>query len=124
VKRHTTLFLQIPGNGFYDKKNLLITCFHYLCAFSDVCYALAGVPPSQAVVRSCDQQQKPSQIQNLHFKIFPDLNFVFSFMPLNFEHHTQFFTSTILDWKYLLKDDAYKQIIIDSLLFLKKKGVL
>jgi putative transposase len=43
-------------------------------------------------------------------------------MPLNFEHHTQFFTSTILDWKHLLKDDAYKQIIIDSLLFLKKEG--
>ncbi len=43
-------------------------------------------------------------------------------MPLNFEHHTQFFTSTILDWKHLLKDDAYKQIIIDSLLFLKTEG--
>ena len=43
-------------------------------------------------------------------------------MPLNFEHHTQFFTSTVLDWKHLLKDDAYKQIIIDSLLFLKREG--
>ena len=44
-------------------------------------------------------------------------------MPsINFEHHTQFFTSTIYEWKHLLKDDSYKQIIIDSLLFLKKEG--
>ncbi len=44
-------------------------------------------------------------------------------MPsINFEHHTQFFTSTILDWKHLLKDDAYKQIIVESLSFLKKEG--
>jgi len=44
-------------------------------------------------------------------------------MPsINFEHHTQFFTSTIYEWKDLLKDDSYKQIIIDSLLFLKKEG--
>ncbi len=44
-------------------------------------------------------------------------------MPaINFEHHTQFFTSTIFQWKQLLKDDAYKQIIIDSLLFLKTEG--
>ena len=51
------------------------------------------------------------------------ISFVFSFMPsINFEHHTQFFTSTIFQWKHLLKDDVYKQIIIDSLLFLKKEG--
>jgi REP element-mobilizing transposase RayT len=44
-------------------------------------------------------------------------------MPsINFEHHTQFFTSTIFNWKHLLKEDEYKQIIIDSLLFLKKEG--
>jgi len=44
-------------------------------------------------------------------------------MPsINFEHHTQFFTLTIFQWKHLLKDDAYKQIIINSLLFLKKEG--
>jgi len=44
-------------------------------------------------------------------------------MPsLNFEHHTKFFTSTIFNWKHLLKEDVYKQIIIDSLLFLKKEG--
>ncbi len=35
---------------------------------------------------------------------------------LNFLHQQY------LDWKHLLKDDAYKQIIIDSLLFLKKEG--
>ena len=44
-------------------------------------------------------------------------------MPsLNFENHTQFFTSTIYEWKHLLKDDENKQIIIDSLLYLKKEG--
>ncbi len=44
-------------------------------------------------------------------------------MPsINFEHHTQFFTSTIFNWKHLLKEDVYKQIVIDSLLFLKKEG--
>ena len=44
-------------------------------------------------------------------------------MPsINFEYHTQFFTSTIFELKHLLKDDAYKQIIIESLLFLKKEG--
>jgi REP element-mobilizing transposase RayT len=30
----------------------------------------------------------------------------------------QFFTATILNWKYLLKDDQYKDIIIESLKFL------
>ncbi len=44
-------------------------------------------------------------------------------MPsINFEHHTQYFTSTIHQWRHLLKKDEYKQIIIDSLLFLKKEG--
>ena len=42
--------------------------------------------------------------------------------PSNFEHHCQFFTSTISQWKHLLKGDEYKQIIVDSLLFLKKEG--
>ncbi len=41
---------------------------------------------------------------------------------INFDHHPQFFTATILEWKHLLKPDEYKQIIIDSLLFLKKEG--
>jgi putative transposase len=27
-----------------------------------------------------------------------------------------------LEWKHLLKENAYKQIIIESLLFLKKEG--
>ncbi len=40
----------------------------------------------------------------------------------NFQHSPQFFTATILEWKHLLKSDEYKQIIIDSLLFLKKEG--
>jgi putative transposase len=30
----------------------------------------------------------------------------------------QFFTATILEWKQLLKQDKYKNIIIDSLRFL------
>ena len=42
--------------------------------------------------------------------------------PNLFNNHTQFFTATILEWKHLLKKDEYKQIIIESLLFLKKEG--
>ena len=38
---------------------------------------------------------------------------------INFDYHPQFFTATILEWKHLLKDDVYKDIIINSLLFLK-----
>jgi REP-associated tyrosine transposase len=38
------------------------------------------------------------------------------------QHYTLFFTATILEWKHLLKPDEYKQIVIDSLLFLKKEG--
>ena len=39
-----------------------------------------------------------------------------------YQHYPQFFTATILEWKQLLRPDEYKQIIIDSLLFLKKEG--
>src|SRR4051812_33942204 len=43
-------------------------------------------------------------------------------MPqINFDHHPQFFTATILDWKHLLKEDDYKNIIINSLLYLKNE---
>lgn len=43
-------------------------------------------------------------------------------MPeINFDHHPQFFTATILDWKHLLKQNDYKDIIINSLLFLKNE---
>jgi putative transposase len=41
---------------------------------------------------------------------------------INFDHHPQFFTATILEWKHLLKEDSYKDIIIKSLLFLKNEG--
>jgi REP element-mobilizing transposase RayT len=41
---------------------------------------------------------------------------------INFDYHPQFFTATILEWKHLLKEDVFKDIIIESLLFLKKKG--
>ena len=34
-----------------------------------------------------------------------------SFMELN---EIYFWTSTITDWKYLLKQDKYKQVIVDS----------
>ncbi len=36
------------------------------------------------------------------------------------ENHPQFFTATIYEWNHLLKDDAVKYIIIDSLRFLVK----
>jgi len=43
-------------------------------------------------------------------------------MPgINFTYHPQFFTATILEWKHLLKEDEYKSIIVESLLFLKKE---
>jgi REP element-mobilizing transposase RayT len=41
---------------------------------------------------------------------------------INFDYHPQFFTATILEWKPLLIEDNYKNIIINSLLFLKKEG--
>jgi putative transposase len=41
---------------------------------------------------------------------------------INFDYHPQFFTATILNWNYLLKDDNNKEIVIDSLKFLKKEG--
>jgi putative transposase len=34
------------------------------------------------------------------------------------EYHPQFFTATILEWKQLLKEDKYKDIIINSFRFL------
>jgi len=37
---------------------------------------------------------------------------------INFDYHRQFFTATILQWKHLLKEDEYKDIIIKSLQFL------
>ena len=40
---------------------------------------------------------------------------------INFDYHPQFFTATILEWKPLLKQDEFKDIIINSLLFLKKE---
>jgi REP element-mobilizing transposase RayT len=40
---------------------------------------------------------------------------------INFDYHPQFFTATILEWKPLLTDGTYKDIIINSLLFLKNE---
>lgn len=34
----------------------------------------------------------------------------------------QFFTATILEWKHLLKQDKYKDVIIDSLTFVVEEG--
>ena len=31
-------------------------------------------------------------------------------------YHAQFITATILEWKHLLKEDSFKDIIINSLL--------
>jgi len=41
---------------------------------------------------------------------------------INFDYHPQFFTATILEWKALLRDDDFKDIIIKSLLYLKNEG--
>jgi len=44
---------------------------------------------------------------------------------INFDYHPQFFTATILEWKHLLKEDEFKDIIIKSLQFLvKEKSVV
>ena len=37
---------------------------------------------------------------------------------INFDNHPQFFTATILEWKQLLKDNEFKEIVINSLQFL------
>lgn len=37
------------------------------------------------------------------------------------DNHIQFFTATILEWKHLLKQDKYKQVITDSLAFLAEE---
>ena len=41
------------------------------------------------------------------------------------EYYPQFFTATILEWKHLLENDKYKDIIVDSLRFLvEEKRIL
>jgi len=40
---------------------------------------------------------------------------------INFGYHAQFFAATILEWKYLLEPDRFKNIIVSSLLFLKNE---
>lgn len=37
-------------------------------------------------------------------------------------HYVQFFTATILNWTPVLQNDSYKNVIIDSLDYLVKKG--
>lgn len=41
---------------------------------------------------------------------------------INFDYHPQFFTATILNWQNVLAEDSFKDIIIDSLSFLKNEG--
>jgi putative transposase len=41
---------------------------------------------------------------------------------INFDYHPQFFTATILEWKHLLSDDEFKDIITKSLKFLSDEG--
>ena len=41
-------------------------------------------------------------------------------MPSSKRYELSFFTATILEWKYLLANDVYKDIIIDSLQYLVK----
>ncbi len=37
---------------------------------------------------------------------------------MQFQHHPQFFTATILEWRHLLRSDVYKGIVLDSMRFL------
>ena len=43
-------------------------------------------------------------------------------MKIDELYHPQFFTATIIEWKHLLANDEFKNIIIDSLRFLKNEG--
>jgi putative transposase len=43
---------------------------------------------------------------------------IFKLMALLTKYYPQFFTATILDWKPLLKEDNFKDIIVNSLRFL------
>ena len=43
-----------------------------------------------------------------------DLHSIYTLLMLR-KLECEFFTATILEWKHLLKRDAYKEIIIDSL---------
>src|SRR3954452_2757041 len=43
-------------------------------------------------------------------------------MKINSTYHAQFITATILEWKHLLKEDLFKDVIISSLQFLHKQG--
>ncbi len=43
-------------------------------------------------------------------------------MKYNSTYHPQFITETILEWKHLLEQDSFKDIIISSLQFLHKEG--
>ena len=59
------------------------------------------------------QQRDQGYEVDIFFVVCSSVNFT--------EHHPQFFTATILEWKHLLKEDKYKDIILDSLRFLVKE---
>jgi REP element-mobilizing transposase RayT len=59
------------------------------------------------------------QLSSTGLAPFTKMRFLFSMQR---EHYVQFFTATILEWKPLLKQDKYKQLILDSLRFLVEKG--
>lgn len=41
---------------------------------------------------------------------------------INYTYYAQFFTATILEWRPLLRTEAFKEIVIDSLRFLVREG--
>ena len=41
---------------------------------------------------------------------------------INFTYFAQFIIAAILEWKHLLKEEEYKEIIINDLRFLHKEG--
>jgi REP element-mobilizing transposase RayT len=43
-------------------------------------------------------------------------------VAINYTYHPQFFTATIFEWKHLLKEDEFKDIMIRSLQFLRNEG--
>ena len=68
--------------------------------------------------RPRQQRFKDELITSKHFIkniLYFQLNFVEDSLQIMFQnYHTEFLTGTIFNWNHLLKDDIYKQIIIDS----------
>ena len=60
-------------------------------------------------------------LKHVYSYLFSPTTFFSDIFVIMNTDHVQFFTATILEWKHLLKQDKYKDIIVDSLSFLVKE---